>query len=196
MSIFIMRFLFSIFLFFYLVFSVENMAMLWHKKVKVVTKGVILGKQIPLNVFDEVIIVGSEKYPHWNSKEAFIVRTLNRNGEYLIALKNKRGGASMDDNKRGWIPWWHVASFKARVVVHDSWEEAEEYSRYIFGHQIDRKSCGYCRESKEGLKSCAGCADIKSVYRIKYCGRRCQKLDWKRHREICKRKGKEEYASK
>ena len=172
------------------------MAMLWHKKVKVVTKGVILGKQIPLNVFDEVIIVGSEKYPHWNRKEAFIVRTLNRNGEYLIALKNKRGGASMDDNKRGWIPWWHVASFKARVVEHDSWEEAEEYSRYIFGHQIDRKSCGYCRESKEGLKSCAGCADIKSVYRIKYCGRRCQKLDWRRHREICKRKGKEEYASK
>ena len=49
---------------------------------------------------------------------------------------------------------------------------------------------------KVKLKGCRGCADIKEIFRIKYCGRKCQKKDWQRHSTICKRKGKEKYAPK
>ena len=198
MSIFIMCFLFSIFLFFYLVFSVENMAINWDKEVKIMTKGLKLGKRTALDVWDQVVILGSKRYPHWNRRTGFIVRGLNKRGEYFVALKDEYGRASYESNKRGWIAWLDVCSYVEDEMEHKSVKEADEYADYIYGHQIDRNYCGYCQKSKKKvkLKGCGGCADIKEIFRIKYCGRKCQKKDWQRHSTICKRKGKEKYAPK
>ena len=84
-----MCFLFSIFLFFYLVFSVENMAINWDKEVKIMTKGLKLGKRTALDVWDQVVILGSKRYPHWNRRTGFIVKGLNKRGEYFVALKDE-----------------------------------------------------------------------------------------------------------
>ena len=41
--------------------------------------------------------------------------------------------------------------------------------------------CRCCLKSGYGFKKCAGCADTGRWY----CGRRCQKLDWRAHRFLC-----------
>ena len=196
MSVFIMRF--RIFLFFYLLFSVEVMAINWDKRIKFKTKGLIFGHQIPLKIGADVYIVDSKKHPNWNNKKGVICRGLNKNQEYFVVLKNENGRLSSDEEKRGWITWRDVCSYEEREVEHKTLKEAEEYALYIFLYQTNRKYCGYCRIPRESilprkLKGCSGCADIKKEYRIRYCSRRCQKKDWKRHKEICRRKGKEEY---
>ena len=173
------------------------MAINWNKKIRYKTKGLVFGVQIPLRIGVNIYIVDSKKYPNWNNKKGVICRGLNGNQEYFVVLKNEYGRLSSDDESRGWITWRDVCSYEEREVEHKTLKEAEEYALYIFLHQINRKYCGYCRRPREDingkLRGCSGCADIKKEYRIRYCSRRCQKKDWKRHKEICKRKGKEEY---
>eukprot|EP01083_Nonionella_stella_P104958 301452_1 len=60
------------------------------------------------------------------------------------------------------------------------------------------KKCGCCgaKNSKQmKLQKCIGCKESKQVY---YCGKKCQKIDWKKqHREHCaKSKRKQELADK
>ena len=53
------------------------MAINWDKEVKIMTKGLKLGKRTALDVWDQVVILGSKRYPHWNRRTGFIVKGLN-----------------------------------------------------------------------------------------------------------------------
>jgi hypothetical protein len=42
-------------------------------------------------------------------------------------------------------------------------------------------ACNACGETLRPLSSCAGCK------KVRYCGKKCQKDDWKEHKEDCKK---------
>jgi hypothetical protein len=61
----------------------------------------------------------------------------------------------------------------------------QEKFEEAMAHLDEAKACDVC--GKEGeLHKCGGCG------RTRYCGKDCQKSDWKNHKEICK-KTSEEY---
>ena len=45
----------------------------------------------------------------------------------------------------------------------------------------EAKLCYFCRKSETNLKKCTNC------FVAEYCGRKCQKRDWKNHKEVCDR---------
>ena len=94
------------------------MAINWDKEVKIMTKGLKLGKRTALDVWDQVVILGSKRYPHWNRRTGFIVKGLNKRGEYFVALKDEYGRASYESNKRGWIAWLDVRSYVEDEMEH------------------------------------------------------------------------------
>ena len=54
--------------------------------------------------------------------------------------------------------------------------EGKEQEKTIYGQM----SCGVC--GKEEGKRCAGCGTVA------YCGKECQKAQWKDHKRTCRRK--------
>ncbi|CAB4036920.1 Stress-induced-phospho 1, partial [Paramuricea clavata] len=47
--------------------------------------------------------------------------------------------------------------------------------------QSEAKLCYYCKKTEKNLKKCTNC------FMAQYCGRECQKSDWKNHKEVCDR---------
>lgn len=63
------------------------------------------------------------------------------------------------------------------------WERGvSSLNRHRKGLSLSRsaEACLVCQIAGRKLKSCSGC-NMKL-----YCGARCQKLDWKRHQEVCR----------
>ena len=54
--------------------------------------------------------------------------------------------------------------------------EGEEHEKNIYG----KMNCAVC--GTENAKRCAGCG------RVAYCGKECQKGEWKRHKKMCQRR--------
>jgi len=57
------------------------------------------------------------------------------------------------------------------------------FTKYFINNNIDifcNKICNYCHNENIELFKCASC---KCVY---YCSKKCQKQDWKEHKEHCK----------
>jgi parallel beta-helix repeat protein len=47
--------------------------------------------------------------------------------------------------------------------------------------QSEAKLCYYCKKPEKKLKQCTNC------FTAQYCGRECQKSDWKNHKKVCDR---------
>ena len=47
--------------------------------------------------------------------------------------------------------------------------------------QSEAKLCYYCKKTEKNLKKCTNC------FTAQYCGRECQKSDWKNHKKVCDR---------
>ena len=47
------------------------------------------------------------------------------------------------------------------------------------GDNVINSKCAVCQNKNKGIKKCNGC------YSIWYCGQKCQKEDWTKHRDLC-----------
>ncbi len=47
--------------------------------------------------------------------------------------------------------------------------------------QSETKLCYYCKKPEMNIRKCSNC------YTAQYCGKQCQKSDWKNHKEVCDR---------
>ena len=63
--------------------------------------------------------------------------------------------------------------FKIGVVTPIGSNESKRY------HELHGKCCGFCGDSNSKLFKCSGCKNVL------YCGRSCQKSDWKMHKLVC-----------
>ena len=138
----------------------------------------------------DIIIVQSWKHPEWNDKFAIVIEEQNEEGYLRVALIE-------DDKKEGLIHWANVVCYSSFLEEHESITDKLEFGIFAFEHQIDPLFCGYCGKTEEEvghkLKACKGCGGMKDCVGIRYCCKHCQKMDWKRHKAICKMVGREEY---
>ena len=63
--------------------------------------------------------------------------------------------------------------FKIGVVTPIGSEESKRY------HELHGKCCAFCGDSNSKLFKCSECKNVL------YCGRLCQKSDWKMHKLVC-----------
>ena len=117
----------------------------------------------------DIIIVSSWKHPEWNDKFANVI---------------DRGCNAT-----------RINSFF--LGEHKSVKDKLEFGLFAFEYHIDPLFCGYCGKTEEEvghkLKACKGCSGMKDCVRIRYCCKHCQKMDWKRHKAICKMVGREKH---
>ena len=138
----------------------------------------------------DIIIVQSWKHPEWNDKFAIVIEEQNEEGYLRVALIE-------DDKKEGLIHWANVVCYSSFLEEHESITDKLEFGVFAFEHQIDPLFCGNCGKTEEEvghkLKACKGCGGMKDCVRIRYCCKHCQKVDWKRHKAICKMVGREKF---
>ena len=110
-------------------------------------------------------------------------------GPHLRALGNVLAGvappATLGSTRLLWEcklrPMFHAApalrvdpSFTAlRALV-----EQPRVTRWL-ANAVRQEGCSWCGELSRGLKKCGGCR------RVRFCSRRCQKLDWRFARHPC-----------
>lgn len=155
-----------------------------------ITQGRRKTRRHKLKKWNFVEIEDSKIHPEWNQKDGIVIeRIKSKTGEifYFIAVIQddesiKTGYVEMK-SLFGWK--WTKKEFKTKI-------ETLKYTIYKMGYHHNTRYCANCGISKKKrkLKGCKGCADIKYNYRIRYCSRKCQSKDWKRHKEICVQKGR------
>ncbi len=124
-----------------------------------------------------VMLVLAEFYasPKWKK---YFKKLRNENEDAKFFIDHLISTASSTMYRRGAIPSSPVAS---RAKLKDEAAEIpEKCSTLVLA------SCGACGkvEEKRGeFKSCSRCQAMK------YCGRECQKADWKVHKKVCKNLG-------
>ena len=106
---------------------------------------------------------------------------------------NQCGGIYIDTHsfvKRSVIEYNHISfnfgpgiydvgiqtSKRKENTLHDNKEERSQSTA-----QSEAKLCYYCKKPENNLRKCTNC------FKAQYCGRHCQKSDWKNHKEVCNR---------
>lgn len=82
-----------------------------------------------------------------------------------------------------------AAMFKCRIACELEGKEAAKQSAKQHGTDYKGRNATMecarcCSQDYEKLSRCAGCR------KVSYCSRECQKADWKRHKQVCKRSDK------
>ena len=130
-----------------------------------------------------VIIKGIKSKPSWNHQLATIVEEYDSvSGRYGIRLEK-------DESQSGKVKRGNVMGKQFETKHFDTLEPRAIHVQAIYNHHIDYKCCNNCWKlrNKANLKRCARCVanGTNNEYVVRYCDKECQKMNWKRHREIC-----------
>lgn len=152
----------------------------------------LIPQQHRLKTSNCVEIYDSKIHPEWDGLDGVIIRKVFAKKEeiycYFVGIVHD------GRYQTGYVEMECAIGWKFVHKEFDIKREAFKYETYKLAYQHKTRWCGYCgiskRKCQAGLKGCKGCKDIKFKYRIRYCSEKCQRADWKRHKQICARKGR------
>ncbi|KAJ6254008.1 ankyrin repeat-containing protein [Anaeramoeba flamelloides] len=114
----------------------------------------------------------------------------SRNNNFFLKFKKVNANFFLP-NKRGIKPIDYFSKKKKRQVLSIISKDNEIKIKNVEKNEkaINYRKCNVCNKTK-GLSICTSC---KEVY---YCGKECQRKDWKNHKEKCLKEGEKKEKGK
>ncbi|RDX49821.1 hypothetical protein OH76DRAFT_1403422 [Lentinus brumalis] len=108
--------------------------------------------------------------------------------EFRAPFDNPAPGAEAEDIL--YTRWWNVAEKDlVPATTHGPLQCGCRSSREMWVGSVVLGKCNWCRKPSAILKQCARCRDVL------YCDGKCQRQDWSRHKERCRRIADESHTA-